>query len=331
VTPKTPDQEPRAGELIPKSAAASAAKGRFEFRVPENAGGQRIDQVLAACVPDLSRRRARVALEIGAVFVDRQRVKVAGRKLRAGQHVAVHLGGALARASGNLGAKARSEDEAKLPPFSVLYEDDALVVVNKPAGLLSAPTPESDRSNLLSLLSRRDGGRMELWVVHRLDLQTSGVMCFAKSDAANRALGEMFRAHRLLRRYTAFAGGSAPERFSVDAPVSGKTALTHFQCLWTNGAISQLEATLETGRTHQIRLHLLKAGYPVLGDPAYALRQNWHPPRLGLHAHLLAFQHPLTGAQLNFEAPLPADLDYWFQAHRATAAPLPLPSAPEDR
>src|SRR5690606_10904684 len=110
--------------------------------------GKRLDQVLAARVPDLSRRKARVLLDIGGVFVDRARVKVASRKLRPGQVVEAHIGGALERATGEVGSAARERDSAALPRFTIVHADRDIVVVDKPAGLLTAPTPESDRGNL---------------------------------------------------------------------------------------------------------------------------------------------------------------------------------------
>ncbi len=107
-------------------------------------------------MPGLSRRRARVLIDLGGVFIDRHRVKIAGRPVRAGEQVVAHLGGALARAENRVGTAARAADERKLPSFSIVHEDPDIIVVDKPAGLLTAPTPESDRSNLLALLQRRE-------------------------------------------------------------------------------------------------------------------------------------------------------------------------------
>ena len=126
---------------------------KFEFRVPEEAAGLRLDQCLAREVEQLSRPTARVALDLGAVFVDDQRVKVASRRVSAGQHVVVHLGGAFERAHKQVGRAARELDEAHLPQYEVLFEDEHLVFVYKPAGLLSAPTPEGDTGNLQAQLA----------------------------------------------------------------------------------------------------------------------------------------------------------------------------------
>jgi 23S rRNA pseudouridine1911/1915/1917 synthase len=286
---------------------------KFEFRVPEEAAGLRLDQCLARCVETLSRSTARVALDLGAVFVDARRVKVASRKVFVGQHVVVHLGGAFERAQKKTGRAARAEDDALLPSYRVLFEDEQLVAVYKPAGLLSAPTPEGDSGNLQALLARRPGETCNTFVVQRLDLQTSGVMVYAKTQASNNALSEMFRAHSLTRRYDAFAAGVAREdAFTISLSLSGKAATTHFRRMTQHTAFCQLEATLETGRTHQIRRHLSSCGLPVLADAEYGNREPWHPPRLALHAKHLSFNHPMTGAPLAFDVPLPYDLAQWL-------------------
>jgi 23S rRNA pseudouridine1911/1915/1917 synthase len=292
---------------------------KFEFRVPEDAAGLRLDQCLARCVEPLSRSSARVALDLGAVFVDDRRVKVASRRVALGQHVVVHLGGAFERAQKRVGRAARAADEAALPRYEVLYEDEHVVFVNKPAGLLSAPTPEGDSGNLQALLARRSTPKGEIFVVHRLDLQTSGVLVFAKTRAANQALSELFVVHDLTRRYDVFAQGTAQqESFSVRESLSGKPAATHFRRIAQFTSFCHLEATLETGRTHQIRRHLLGVGMPVLADPEYGERQLWHPRRLALHAKHLGLSHPVTHQPLAFDAPLPSDLAEWLAA--ATAA-----------
>ena len=287
---------------------------KYEFRVPEDAAGLRLDQCLARYVEPLSRSAARVALDLGAVFVDERRVKVASRKVCAGQHVVVHLGGAFERAQKRVGRAARAHDDAALPGYEVLFEDEHLVAVYKPPGLLSAPTPEGDSGNLQVLLARRPAASGKVFVVQRLDLPTSGVLVYAKTRAANNALSELFRAHTLTRRYDVFAAGAPREEaFSVRQSLSGKPAVTHFRRVEQYERFCHLEATLETGRTHQIRRHLLSRGMPVLADIEYSRREPWHPARLALHAKYLGFVHPMTGAPLAFEVPLPDDLRLWLQ------------------
>lgn len=305
-----------------------------EFEVPSDAAGLRLDQCLARCVPGLSRRTARLALDLGGIFIDNKRVKVASRKVYPGQRVRVHLGTAFANATKATGREARARDEAKLPPPRILYEDEHVLTVFKPAGLLTAPTPESDRNNLLSVLTHRTQPPERLFVVHRLDLHTSGVLIIARSELANQRLSETFRTHTLTRQYEVWVSGHVQEReFSVTTPVGGKPAITHFRVLQhltipdTNSAavdqaesssasvaghpVTHLEATLETGRTHQIRIHASSIGHTVLADPKYGQRESWHPRRLALHAKRLALLHPVTQQPLDFVAPPPEDLEEW--------------------
>lgn len=288
---------------------------KYEFRVPEEAAGLRLDQCLGRYVEPLSRSTARVALDLGAVFVDNRRVKVASRRVFVGQHIAVHLGGAFQRAQKQVGRDARAEDEARLPAYRVLFEDEHVLVVDKPAGLLSAPTPEGDWGNLQTLLARRQQPERPIYVVQRLDLQTSGVMVFGKTERANLVLSALFKSHTLTRRYDVFAAGDpGGDAFTVNQSLSGKPAVTHFRRVFQTRQFCRLEATLETGRTHQIRRHLLSRGLPVLGDPEYAPREAWHPARMALHARHLGLKHPLSGAMLEFEVELPADLQGWLEA-----------------
>jgi 23S rRNA pseudouridine1911/1915/1917 synthase len=306
--------------------------GKNSFTVSDEDAGRRLDQVLAARVPGLSRRQARVLLDIGGVFIDGRRVKVAGRPMHAGEEVVAVVGGALARATGRPGRDARALDESRLPPHTEVFEDEDLVVVDKPAGLLTAPTPESDRNNLASLLERRQGsGR--IFVVHRIDLETSGLLVFAKNEDANRTLSEMFRRHDLERVYLAVVAGAFPDRVRrIDRPVAGRPAVTHVAVRERLGRqATVLECRLETGRTHQIRIHARAVGHPVLGDDRYGGPfPAAPPPRMALHATTLAFAHPRTRAPLSFTSPLPPDLSTWLERVRALE-PSPRPSPASGR
>ena len=292
---------------------------KFRVRVTKEDTGMRLDQFLAARVPDLSRRRARVLLEIGGVFVDRSRVKVASRKVKDGQLVEVVRGGAIDRATKTTGKTARAKDASKLPDPVLLFEDEEIIVVSKPAGLLTAPTPESDRGNLSDMLARER--KIRIFVVHRIDLDTSGILVFAKTEACNRELSHTFKEHAIERRYIAVVDGIWPaDLVKSEEAVNGKTALSHFEIIETIGdRATVLGVKLETGRTHQIRIHAAGAGHPVLGDKQYGRLSDLAPPRMALHATHLSFAHPMSGAALTFDSPLPEDLDHWLGALRGKA------------
>jgi 23S rRNA pseudouridine1911/1915/1917 synthase len=286
----------------------NAPPHKVSFVVSEETAGMRLDQCLSRHVEQLSRRTAKLALDIGCVFLNRKRVKTASREVAVGDRIDAHLGGAFQRA---ISAAA----PIVLPAHEVLFEDTDLVVVTKPAGLLTAPTPEGDRNTLLHALETRGPRKARLYVVHRLDLQTSGVLVFAKTASANRSLSELFRRHDLTRQYDVFVAGEFPaEQRTVSSPVGGKHAVTHLKRLAVTPTFSWLEATLETGRTHQIRRHLAELGHPVLSDPEYGPPAKRTAPRLALHAKRLAFAHPFDGRALDFRVDLPEDLATWLAA-----------------
>lgn len=281
--------------------------------MPEQSEGESLESTLIRYVPELSKKTARVALDIGAVFLRNKRCKQGTDRVHEGDHVSVVLGGAFHRALAQ-----QCEANAIPPPAPavvVLHEDEHILVVVKPTGLLTAPTPESDGNNLMSHL-QASRPEERLYVVHRLDLATSGVMVVAKSVTANRSLSELFRLHRLTRRYDAFLSGRVSwEQHDVQLALRGKKATTRFKVTDRFRQITRVDATLETGRTHQIRLHAQSLGYPVVSDPAYGkalLRaRGIRAPRLALHARYLAFEHPVTKTPLNWESPLPEALERW--------------------
>jgi 23S rRNA pseudouridine1911/1915/1917 synthase len=295
-----------------------SAPTRVVFTVTEEDAGRRLDQVLAARVPGLSRRQARVLLDIGGVFVDKRRVKIAGKPMYVGEEVVAVLGGALARATKRPGLAARDEDEQRLPAYAVVFEDDDIVVVDKPAGLLTAPTPESDRNNLADQLARRPGKGDEIFVVHRIDLETSGLVVLAKTPDANRALSARFRDHDIERAYLTVVAGAFPAGISsVDKPIAGRRAVTHVEIReHLDAGATFLSCRLETGRTHQIRIHLSGLGHPVLGDARYGRAWAPAPPRMALHATTLGFAHPGDGRPLTFTSPWPPDLTPWLAGLR---------------
>jgi 23S rRNA pseudouridine1911/1915/1917 synthase len=301
---------------------------RLRLAVESTEDGLPIDELLSARVATLSRRRARLLLELGGVFIDGARAG-GGAAVHAGQQVELLLGGALERASldaerGAFGPRAPSSDRASSdrqhpPRCRVLWEDEDICVVDKPSGLVTPASPSGRPSVVGELQARPGAGR--LWVVQRLDAPTSGVLVLAKTIAANRALSRRMQRHAVDRSYFAVVRGEYPEALQrLDAPLRGRRALTRVRVLARHGRLAtQLGCTLETGRTHQIRLHCALAGHPVLGDPRHGQRTAWEPPRLALHAARLGFEHPRTAERLVFESPLPQELVRWLEQLEAIA------------
>jgi len=280
---------------------------------------RRLDLALIAQNPGLSRRKARDVIEKGQVSVDGALATEAG-----------HPVPPRARIEWNPNRKAQPRVRSSLP---ILYRDDDLVVIDKPAGLLSVPTaPEAQDEDtalarvedfVLHLTPRRPF----VGAVHRLDRDTSGALAFALRPQSRQALRSLFREHRVERRYAALVAGEPPgPQGLVDLPIhdlyqSGKRrvagpdepsrpALTRWRVVERFRGAALLEVTLETGRQHQIRLHLSHIGLPVLGDPVYGQQLRRLPlrlPRQMLHAKLLAFVQPLSGHKVRVESPLPTD------------------------
>ena len=279
--------------------------------------GQRLDRFLASR-GGLTRGEARRLLDRGAVWVNGQRVKIASRPVHEGQEVSVFIEEA-----------GRSEPAAqRLEPERVLLEDAHLIAVDKPPGVPAQATLATDCGNLLALVSAHVG--REVGLVHRLDLETSGVTLFAKTRPATTALAAAFRHGTVQKRYLAAALGTLPDEGRVDLAISpdprrwgkfralpgGKVpAATRFRVLARRGLLCAVELFPETGRTHQIRVHLKALGAPIAGDDLYGGPAEVETPtgrhraeRVMLHARSLELPHPATGARLAVEAPLPEDL-----------------------
>lgn len=282
------------------------------LEVPPAAGGERLDQFLAG--PLGSRARAQRLLDAGLVTVDgaprpkRHRV-VPGERVEVSQE------------------PVPTAEPAGDAQFAVVYEDADLLVVDKPAGVVVHPA-RGHRAGTLSqaLAGRAAGGEdpARAGIVHRLDRDTSGLLVVAKTEAAHRALKELIQARAVRREYVALVEGLPPARSgTIDAPIGRdrrvrtrmstdtdepREARTHFTLLEALPGTALLRVALETGRTHQIRVHLQAIGHPVAGDPEYGTAGLLGLERQFLHAARLAFPHPGTGAAIDVRSPLPDDL-----------------------
>jgi 23S rRNA pseudouridine1911/1915/1917 synthase len=279
--------------------------------------GQRLDHALVALAPEFSRSYLQQLVEAGAVSVGGVVAKRSSHKVKAGDRGTIEL-------------KPTPQSQAFRPEamvLDVLHEDDHLLVLNKPAGLVVHPAPGNWSGTLLNGLLARDPGAMVLpraGIVHRLDKDTSGLMVVARTRAAMDALVQKIAAREVSRQYVALAHrtwGSSGTRH-VDAPIgrdprnrlrmavvdTGKSAFTSFELLQDAEEGCWVRATLQTGRTHQIRVHMAHIGHPLVSDELYGGAPAAGLSRQGLHAFRLGFEHPVTGIALEFHAPLPGDL-----------------------
>ena len=283
--------------------------------------GARLDAFLAARLPDLTRSAAARLIEGGLVTVDG---KPAGKsaRLTGGETVSVTLPEAEE-------PEARPQDI----PLEVVYEDADVIVVNKPVGMVVHPAPGHPDGTLVNALLHHCagslsgiGGQLRPGIVHRIDRDTSGLIIAAKNDRAHLSLAAQLQDHSLSRVYEAVAvGGLREDCGTVDAPIgrhpvdrkrmavdrqNGREAVTHWRVLARYPGFTHVECRLETGRTHQIRVHLASIGHPLLGDVVYGSKKPV-PGLAGqcLHARRLRFTHPSTGQLVELECPLPG----WFQ------------------
>jgi 23S rRNA pseudouridine1911/1915/1917 synthase len=239
-----------------------------------------------------SKKGARRLLDARVVFVNEQRVWMARHVLRTGDQVEVH-------------APAFTSDVEQ--SISILFEDDTCIVANKPAGILSnGPDSLEER-----LKSQTRCATLE--AVHRMDRDTSGCLLFARHPDAKAAIVELFESHRVTKTYHAIVSGQVPaDMREITAPIDGKTAITRLTILSANRIASHLKLSIETGRTHQIRKHMVLIRHPVLGDKVYSTNIQPRPelrriPRQMLHATSLTFRHPVTGELVRAKAPFPSD------------------------
>ncbi|HNX50176.1 MAG TPA: RluA family pseudouridine synthase [Thermoanaerobaculaceae bacterium] len=270
-------------------------------------------QLLLGC----SFTRAKHEVEVGHVLVNGNVANDPGQTVTADDEVSHNA------------SLPRRRRPPTLPPIVILHLDQDVVVVDKPAGVVVHPTLAQEDDTVMARVAaeveRQVGEHRRIFVVHRLDRDTSGVMMFALSSQAAQNLQAQLRVHKIERRYHALVGGDFPETVEVDrsigrprpgarraalSPGKGQTALTTFTPIRRLGIATLVEAILGTGRTHQVRVHLSYLGHPVLGDSVYGDPRHdpVQAPRLALHAALLSFNHPRTGVRLSFTSHLPADL-----------------------
>jgi 23S rRNA pseudouridine1911/1915/1917 synthase len=309
----------------------------MEFRnhslvLPASAAGLRLDQALARALPQYSRARLQGWIEAGAVRVD-------GRQLRAKDKV---LGGEQVEVAARLEADRRVAPEAQ--PLAVVHEDRALFVINKPAGMVVHPGAGNPRHTLQNALLALDPTLAVVpraGLVHRLDKDTSGLLVVARTPEAHARLVAALAERKVERSYLAICTGAMTGGGTVDAPIGrhraqrtrmavrsdGRAAITHYRIVKRYRAHTFVRVQLESGRTHQIRVHLAHIGYPIVGDPVYVGRRRLPAgcsaalaaalgafPRQALHAARLALAHPMTGRALQWEAPLPHDMQGLLEA-----------------
>jgi 23S rRNA pseudouridine1911/1915/1917 synthase len=301
-----------------------APAGAHRLDVGAGDAGLRLDAFLAARGAVASRAAGQRAIEHGAVRVD-GRPRPKNHRVAAGEVVTVELG-------------ADRPEEAEPPPFEALFEDDHLLVVDKPPGLVTHPAPGHRGPTLAAALRGRAAGGADpdrAGIVHRLDRDTSGLLVVAKTEAAYAALQGQMRAREVSREYLALVSGRPDaERGTIDAPLGRdrvrrtvvstrsdrpRTAVTHFEVVEWLASTALLRVRLETGRTHQIRAHLAAIGHPVCGDPRYGGRACGRELGLGrqfLHAERLMFRHPATGETMRCESKPPVDLRRALDAAR---------------
>ena len=286
----------------------------MELEVPLEAAGERLDTFLAR--PLRSRSRAQRLIAAGRVLVDGKAV-MKRQPVRAGARITVD------EREDAPAAAAGGEQAA----FGVAYEDEHLIVVDKPAGVVVHPARGHREGTLAQALAGRAAGGEETWragIVHRLDRDTSGLLVVAKSHEVHRGLKAQLAARTMQREYLALVDGRPPARTgTIEAPIgrdrrvrtlmstntdAPKPAITHFEIERTLARATLLRVRLQTGRTHQIRVHLQAIGHPVCGDPEYGSPGAYGLRRQFLHAARLAFEHPVTGEPVDISSPLPPDL-----------------------
>lgn len=291
---------------------------KYTFYIDDEHAGQRMDGVLSLLLEDVSRSYIQKLIAAGNVSVDSKLMTSKKEKLKAGQCVELLLPGAEP-------CEAQPEDI----PLEIVYEDDDVIVVNKPKGMVVHPAAGNLSGTLVNGLLYHCGtlsginGVERPGIVHRIDKDTSGLLMAAKTDLAHRSLSEQLAVHSVTRMYRAVVYFNLKdERGTVDAPVGrdpknrlrmavvpgGKHAVTHYRLVEQYNGFSMITARLETGRTHQIRVHMASIHHPLLGDTVYGpAKQPYGLDSQMLHAEILGFEHPRTGQYMEFTAAPPQE------------------------
>lgn len=301
-----------------EDAADAGPEAEFRpFVIAPGQHGERLDRALAVLVPEFSRSYLQQLIDAGAVTIGGAAARRSSQRVKAGDEGVVEL-------------RPTPQSQAFRPEpmaLSVVFEDEHLLVIDKPAGLVVHPAPGNWSGTLLNGLLARDAGAALLpraGIVHRLDKDTSGLMVVARTRATMDALVGLIGAREVTRQYVALAhrpwsglgirhveapiGRDPRNRLRMAVVEGGKPAATTFERLQACDRGCWVRATLHTGRTHQIRVHMAHIGHPLVADEVYGGAPAAGLQRQALHAFRLAFRHPATGAALEFEAPLPADL-----------------------
>ena len=280
--------------------------------------GKRLDKLISEQLPELTRSAVQHLMQDGCVTIAGKPVKK-NTRASAGDVITVELP-----------EPREVEIEPENIPLDIVYEDGDIIVVNKPKGMVVHPAPGNWSGTLVNALMYHCGdslsginGEIRPGIVHRIDKDTSGLLVVAKNDRAHQSLAEQIKVHSAGRRYFAVVYGTPREqKGTVNAPIArhpvdrkkmavlagGREAITHYEVLEQYAGYSYLTFLLETGRTHQIRVHMAHIGHPIIGDPLYGpAKDKWKLQGQCLHAGELTLTHPATGERMTFQAPLPAD------------------------